>query len=538
MINITKMSGLVDTWRLSGFETVGYVVVRNGKSLFIDCPAGITADLLADAGIAMPDLILHTQVQSEHCYEWESFSDVPVYVAESAREVALISDEYLRESKTVWPPDRGWDNRGEEKYGVGGCITERPPVKPLNIAGLLNPGQQFKWQDIDLQVIELPGSGKRSIGLYWQSEEVVFSGDLLYAGGYAVNLHDLERSYGILSGYEQAVSSLRKIADLSPRFCLPSTGPVISDVQHDISRLITLLENPCRVSPLRGDRKWQLTGFKPIREIGTRWRENFPGVYQNSNFGNMILFIDDEGRGLAIDPDICVWDSWDACVNALNSDLDLLEKEAGLKSVEYALVTHYHGDHFQNAPELRKRYNTRVAATSDVADVMARPENYPYPCLVNWYGFPFENLSPDDILKYNQVFNWNSVEIIPVHTPGHCYGHTGFLIEWNGMKIFCAGDVLQYGDGAIGAGLPVLYNDTAWPDRGYGATLQKVIDLKPDYILGGHSHAFKNTDNSILRDMLTAQRQAEENLRQLIIDGDILRAMTPPNYDALRMGIE
>ncbi len=537
MIKVSKISEIDSLWRIAGDETVGYAIVKDGKSLLIDCPEGVNVSLLANSGIPVPDVILHTQVQAEHCYEWQGLPDVPVYVAESAREVALISDEYNRDSKTVWPPDRGWDNRGEEKYGVGGGVTERPPLKPLNICGVLVPGEIFNWNGMKIDVLSLPGSGKRSIGLHWVEKKIIFTGDLIHAGGFAVNLYDIERSYGILSGYEQAIESLDKISSLAPEICLPSTGPVIFNVDADITRLRDLLSNPCRITPLRHDRKWQLTNFTPLRTIGTRWRENIPGVFQNCNFGNMILFIDEEGRGLAIDPDICVWDSWEECVDALHADLDLLEKEAGLKTIEYALVTHYHGDHFQNALELRKRYGTRIQSTADVAEIMAYPEKYPYPCLVDWYDFPFKSLVVDDMLSYNQAISWHSESIIPIHTPGHCNAHVGYAITWRGKRVFCAGDAVQYGDGAIGAGLPVLYNDTAWPDRSLSVTLRRMIEIAPEYVFGGHSHAFIEEDGTILRDLLSAQLQAEENLRSLIYDGDILCAMTPTGYDGIRLKI-
>ncbi|MEI6519686.1 MAG: MBL fold metallo-hydrolase [bacterium] len=534
MISISQLSAVSGLWRIAGDDTVGYAIVRAGKSLLVDCPAGV-ADALITVGIPVPDVIIHTQVQAEHCCEWQGFPRVPVYVAESSREVALVSNEFIRDSKTVWPPDRGWDNRGEEKYGIGGCVTERAPKQPLNVKGVLISGDKFYWNGVELDVIALPGSGKRAIGFWWPSENLIFTGDLFHAGGYAVNLYDIERSYGIPTGYEQMAESLEKILTFSPKMCLPSTGPIITEVNTDIARLLPLLKDPCRVASLRSNEKWALTGFKPVRTIGTRWRENFPGVYQNCNFGNMILFIDGEGRGLAIDPDICVWDSWQGSVDAFHADLDLLEKEAGLKTIERALVTHYHGDHFQNAPELRKRYGTRIQAAGDVAAIITAPYNFSYPCMVNWYGFPFDKMAVDDVLTYNHAENWHETTIFtPIHTPGHCNAHTGYAITWNGKRIFCSGDAVQYGAGPISANMPLIYNDTAWPARSLAVTLKRIIEFNPEYVLGGHSHAFQDPDGSILRDMLTVQLQAEENLRQLITDGNTMRSMTPPGYDELR----
>ena len=73
----------------------------------------------------------------------------------------------------------------------------------------LAPGQAFVWEDVELDVLDLPGSGRRALGFHWKAEGLLFSGDTLRAGGFLVNFFDCERSYGGYTGYRELLASLR-----------------------------------------------------------------------------------------------------------------------------------------------------------------------------------------------------------------------------------------------------------------------------------------------------------------------------------------
>ena len=111
----------------------------------------------------------------------------------------------------------------------------------------------------------------------------------------------------------------------------------------------------------------------------------------------------------------------------MHEDLDLLEREAGLKTIDTVLITHPHGDHIQYCDLLRERYNSTIMATPDVASLMQYPEKFPYPALLDWYNFPVTSIAVDSHLTYEQPFNWHNTTILPSH-PGHCYAHTGFSL--------------------------------------------------------------------------------------------------------------
>ncbi|MHB9129620.1 MAG: MBL fold metallo-hydrolase [Armatimonadota bacterium] len=529
---MTRIDALPQLWQITD-GTNGYLLVRGSRSLLIDCPSDTFAEELAAAGLPSPDTILHTQVQEEHCREWSAFPDAQVYVFAESIDVATRAEQFFKEIETEWPPSREWEARGEEKYGVAGCTTERLPEQPLRVAGTLQPGQVFQWEGIDLEVVALPGSGKRAIGFYWRQENVLFSGDLLQNGGYLVNVYDLERSYGGPGGFAELRASLTAVQELKPSLLLPTTGSLITDPMHDSTMLLQRIAWVWKAPARRTDEPYAITNYPPLREFG-RYREVIPGVYQNNNYGNIILFVNAAGDGLMIDPDPCVWLSWEENCREIHADLDLLERETGLKRIELAMPTHYHGDHVQYCDLLRERYNTEILATPDVAALMERPQDFPHPCLVDWYGFPFKQIQVDRRIAYDVPFDWHGVAVTPVHTPGHCLAHTGYLLRWQGVRIVCGGDTVQYGQGPIQMGLPCIYNDTAWPDRSPLVTYRWLAQVRPDLVLGGHSHSFFDHDGSIVRDFCAAAEESVRLAAAMVPEGELLRAMTPVHYDTLR----
>lgn len=506
-------------------ETNGFLIVRNGKSILIDCPEyDIKLPELPE-----PEIILHTQVQEEHCREWQAFPDAKVYVPSGCGEIALRSEKFFDDSRTVWSENRAWDNRGEETYGIAGCLTERPPLKPLNVAGELIPENAFKWYDFGFEIIALPGSGKRSIGLWWKEKNILFSGDMIVKGGYLANLYDIERSYGLPSGYAQLKESMKKILALDLDVVMPSTGQIIESPEADIKKLEKKIEWIFSPPVILSKRKKAQINYKSIREF-RRFREIIPGIYQNNNFGNMIVIVDEQGRALVIDPGPCVWLPWKDNCKAVNEDFDSLENEAGLKTVDLMLATHYHGDHVEFCNLLKERYGAKLATVRDVAQILEFPEKYNLPCTLEWYNFPFTSLKSDILLDCDIPFKWNEIEILPVHTPGHCFAHSSFSFGWEGVKLLCVGDTLAYGDGPISCSLPIIYNDTAWPEKGIQRALEKFKSLKPEFILCGHGYSFKDESGHIIDSFRQVANRSYELAKKMIAPGVSLKdaMMTPP----------
>ena len=251
------------------------------------------------------------------------------------------------------------------------------------------------------------------------------------------------------------------------------------------------------------------------------------GIFQNTNYGNIVLFVDDAGNGLMVDPGNCVWLDWAGSVASMHEDLDVLEKEAGLKRVTMALATHPHGDHIQYCDLLRERYGTEIVATADVADQMERPEAFPYPCMNDWYNFPFKNIKIDRRVAYEVPFAWQGVEVTPLYTPGHNVAHAAFGLVWNGERVVCSGDVIQYGGGAIGVGLPFCHNGNAVPECSPEVTFRRVAAFAPELVCCGHSRSFRDPGQRILTAWAELWRKQVAILSHYVVDGDMARATRP-----------
>jgi glyoxylase-like metal-dependent hydrolase (beta-lactamase superfamily II) len=525
VLSILCLDQALGLWQLAAGGSNGYLIVRGGESLLIDCPMAAFPDSLP-----APGLVLHTQVQEEHCREWAAAPAAGVRVAASAREVAVLDPRFFEASATVWPDDRAWETLGREPYGIAGACTERPPRRPLNVTGTLADGDRVTWQDVTLRVLALPGSGSRALGFFWEQAGCLFSGDLLCAGGKVANYYDYERNYGGDPGYREAGESARRALALKPVRLFPSTGPVVDDPAAALGAFLGWLARPFPFQVRRAGEPFATLNVRPLRSFGA-YNEIAPGLFQNQFPGNIILYVDGQGRGVMVDPGNCQWPSWEESVRLMHADLDLLEREAGLKRIEWVLITHAHGDHIQYAPLVRRRYGARVAATPDVADWMATPERFPYPCMLDWYNFPITSMTADVRLDYGRVIDWNGVPLRAEHTPGHCPAHAGWSVPWNGERTFCAGDVIQYGRGPIGPALPFCYNGNAHPELGPAVTWARLAELKPALVLGGHGHAFRDPDGSIVRDFAEATASAAPALAERVWDGDLRRATTPPGFE-------
>ena len=70
MSDVEPIEQVLGLWRVRDGENNGYLLVRHRQSLLIDCPA---AQIPLPDHLPAPAIILHTQLQEEHCREWAAF---------------------------------------------------------------------------------------------------------------------------------------------------------------------------------------------------------------------------------------------------------------------------------------------------------------------------------------------------------------------------------------------------------------------------------------------------------------------------------
>jgi glyoxylase-like metal-dependent hydrolase (beta-lactamase superfamily II) len=149
-------------------------------------------------------------------------------------------------------------------------------------------------------------------------------------------------------------------------------------------------------------------------------------------------------------------------------------------------VTHYHTDHAGGAGAYRARLGLSVAVAADVAGALATadPEATSFRAASALGFFPtdyaYAPCPVDDALKDGDVRRVGHLTVRAIATPGHCAGHTSFLVTGGERTYLFAGD-------AVFAGGRVLLQ--AIPDCDLAASLasiRRLADLSFDALLPGH----------------------------------------------------
>jgi glyoxylase-like metal-dependent hydrolase (beta-lactamase superfamily II) len=510
-------------------EASSNLVVRNGRGLLIDCHSMQMGRWLERRGLPVPEMILHTHVQPEHCREADQFPDARILVHEQLKELASDRASYEKAAHTVWDNPSEWMvTLGQEKYGVAGSITVFPPDLALKVSDTFREGDRISWQDLVFEVIPLPGHSRHHVGFVLELDGkplAVFSGDLLCHPAKIVNMYDLEINYGgtLLPALPTV---LRSLAQHPAKLYFPATGPYISNGPEQALELADTIDAYLEAL------KWQSGNFKPAVQpeypsVG-RYLQLHRGIYQINNFGNCILLIDDQGRGLMFDPGSCEYELPTRTAD-FHKDLDLFERECGLRTIDLALVTHVHGDHYDMVPELRKRSpECRVGAWDLVARVIEAPWDYLYPALLPWYNLGFDHVTVDEVLSDDTTYKWHDIPIRSLHLPGHCYCHAGYLLAFNGLRLAITGDTIQSrGDSD---GLSFIISNHSVPDEYSGIlkTYRQMVNEKVDLNLGGHGSHFLDCAGQY-EESLHRIEHALPYLRRLVPGGDLNTAFIRPN---------
>lgn len=164
-----------------------------------------------------------------------------------------------------------------------------------------------------------------------------------------------------------------------------------------------------------------------------------------------LLGCEQTGQAVLIDP----------VVSAMERDLAVLS-ELGL-ALAYTLDTHIHADHITAALELKNKVGSKIAA----------PAFDRLPCT-------------DHAIEEGRPFVMGSVQIEPLHTPGHTDGHFSYLM---GERVF-TGDALLID----GCGRTDFQNGDA--GTLYKSVTEKLFSLPEDTLLyPGHDYQYRRVSS-------------------------------------------
>ena len=474
---------------ISNGATSCHLLLSECASLLVNCIVGLEPSAILAAGHPVPEEIWHTQVDDTLAAEGNDFEAL-IRLPALFAEVAKASEDYYKKAHTTWEHPEEWMvTFGRETYGVAGSLIVQPLSKPITVFQTFNPGDFLEWRGFRFHVLDFSVRNFYSVGfaLERRGETIaLFSGDLVEASGCLPDAHGFESNYAGLP-WGRIASTLHEAAALRPAWMFPSTGGPVEDPASLLDQLaemvgdfLNFMQTPPQVFPQK----------EPAR-FG-RYHDHGDSVYQITNFGNTILMIDPEGNGLMIDPGPCDYGN-PSRKEEFVADLEKFEAEAGLKTIDLVLVTHFHGDHYDLWPEVQQRYpECRLGAWGPVADVIEHPEDYPYPCLLPWYDVGWMSCAVDLKLTRQIPHLWHGTAIHTVDLPGHCLLHAGYWLDWKGRRILISGDSIQTRGEADSLQMPGANHSIPGTEEGHAQAYRNVIPLGIDLNLGGHSSHFQN----------------------------------------------
>ncbi len=329
-----------------------------------------------------PDVVWITHTQREHVAGAANFSDVPLHVP--------AGDEYLYRGHAAyeamnltWQPPWDWETRGNYQGHCAGARSERPPQNALAVGGVIRAGDEL----FGLKVFATPGHGKNALSFLLEIEDrkIAFCGDLICGEGQLWNWFDCDWDYGLQSGQRSLLQSAHALARQKPDVLLPAHGEPILDATRTLTLLAARLEavlhdEAPEVAPLN---------FPDNDQPCDGWRKLLPRLFQWKS-GNCAALISQSGHALLFDDGLCNWspvetraDFHDRTLTNFKAALPESLKPARIEAVA---VTHYHGDHIENIPDLIALENSELLCLESVADIIERPADFNLACTLPWYG--------------------------------------------------------------------------------------------------------------------------------------------------------
>ena len=466
-----------------------HLLVSGGASLLVNCITGLEPSAILAAGHPVPEEIWHTQVDDTLAAEGNDFEAL-IRLPALFAEVAKASEDYWKKARTTWEHPEEWMvTFGRETYGVAGSLIVQPLFRPIAVFQTFKPSDFLEWRGFRFLVRDFSVRNFYSVGFALErggETLALFSGDLVEGSGHLPDAHGFESNYAGLP-WDRIASMLSEAAALKPAWMFPSTGGPV--------------EAPSSLLDLLADRVGDFLNFTQTPPVAFpqkepprfgRYHDHGDSVYQITNFGNTILFINLEGFGLLVDPGPCDFGNPSRKEDFV-ADLEKFEVEAGLKAIDLVLVTHFHGDHYDLWPEVQQRYpECRLGAWGPVADVIEHPEDYPYPALLPWYDVGWKACPVDLKLTRQSPLLWHGTAIHTVHLPGHCLVHAGYWLDWNGRRILLSGDSIQTRGEADSLQMPGANHSIPGTEEGHDQAYRNVIPLSIDLNLGGHSSHFQD----------------------------------------------
>lgn len=458
-----------------------YILRDGNHALLIDLGNAGILDHLPDIGVEHIDWILFTHHHREQCQGFPKLNSLTPQIAAPKTERPFFEHPTsFRKTKTSLG----------DPYTIYGASYIRPPVEPIHIDREFAKMDTFTWRGYEIRCIETPGDSPGSMTYLINKNEkwYAFSGDVMLDGAKAHHFYDAQWDYGFGKGLRTLHNSAALIRDYHPAMLLPSHGPVIRQPEKQLNSYLKKLRETEQLL-LRG---YDVLTYSAADQDKLSKPTKIPFVWQVSPhlfkfkgpdmFVNFSLILSDSGHGLMVDCGLMD-------TTQLQYTLRAMQKFYGLKKIDALIITHMHGDHFLEAPFLKKLWGTPVWALENMAPMMEYPLNYDFSAMIPAYNHGFESIHVDRVFKPGETFKWAEHKFTIDWMPGQTKYALCMHGEIDDRKVAFTGDNIfadpdntnQNGHEAL-----VSRND-AILEEGYIYAAEYLKKLHPDILIGGHS---------------------------------------------------
>ena len=342
--------------------------------------------------------------------------------------------------------DSIWKDFALTRFHNYSCQTTKIGFLPLEVSRFVKGGETLKWQGIDFKVLKTPGYTRGAVSYIADidNQRFAFVGDLIYGDGKIFDLYSFQDSIGKILGYhgyaarvEKLISSLRLIAEQKPDIIIPSRGPVITNPDTAVQKLIhqvrLIYDNYLSVSAYRwyypermntlSNKVLGPTAHVNVMPFAPVIEENQLTWYKHISNTNLV-FAEDSSAFLI-----------DCGTERAFTELIKMKQTGRLKSLDGIIITHYHDDHTELINDVVKEFGCPVYATEELKDILENPSAFNMPCMTS------KSIPNLNIMQSGQKMSWKEFTLTFHFFPGQTLYHDAVLFEKNnGEAIFFIGD--------------------------------------------------------------------------------------------------
>ena len=432
-----------------------YVVCGKQESIAIDFGSGRWLEQFQQLD-APP--IRHVFVTHHHVDQWDGLlrrRRWPFVIHAPVGEQALMEPDGV---KTFWRTRRGGGVPASYSVVPRGYQAIR-----YDVGGFAD----WHWHDQRLRFLLTPGHGRYALSLLLdhQGKQVVFCGDAAHDGATVWQPYHLEWDHWTGQGALAAWEGVACLANVGMDLLCPSHGAVIATRPRALlktlaRRLMAFYQAKGSICPGEKDR------YLHAKATPCGARQLLPNLFQ---FGvNAYLLRSDAGETLVLD--------------VQGHELDPLRTllgELGWPRLTAALATHYHCDHSDGLPMVKKHYGAKIHLHPQVAIALQGSGALDVPWL------PPRAIKPDHLLPHNGTWRWNEYTFRTTPLPAQTWWHCGLMTTVNGQRVLFAGDNFPANSRWNATGGFCAFNGCRFRE-GFAASARRVIQFQPDILANGH----------------------------------------------------